>query len=98
MSTVAHPPEMQEFWSPHGTLGRPLRGLQPQTKIPLASNLIGLGVSTITHRQESKKRQDHHSMDCNTKVQFQMFRIVVVMVYQPTTSSYKSQNYLPRMG
>ena len=35
-------------------------------------------------RQESKKRQDHHSMDCNTKVQFQTFRIVVVMVYQPT--------------
>ena len=49
-------------------------------------------------RQESKKRQDHHSMDCNTKVQFQTFRIVVVMVYQPTPPSLKSQYYVPRMG
>ena len=49
-------------------------------------------------RQESKKRQDHHSMDCNTKVQFQTFRIVVVMVYQPTPPSHKSQYYVPRMG
>ena len=49
MSTITHPPEMQEFSSPHGTLRRPLHGLQSQTTIPLASNLSGLGVSTITH-------------------------------------------------
>ena len=47
--------------------------------------------------QESKKCQDRHPMDCNTKVQFQTFRILVVMVYQPTPSSHKSQNYVPRM-
>jgi len=49
MSAVTHPPEMQEFSSPYGTLRRPLHGLQPQTKIPSASNFRGLGVSTITH-------------------------------------------------
>ena len=49
MSTVTHPPEMQEFSAPHGTLRRPLHGLQPQTTIPSASNFRGLGVSTITH-------------------------------------------------
>ena len=48
-TTVTHPPEMQEFWSPHGMLGRPLHGFQPQTTIPSVSNLRGLGVSTITH-------------------------------------------------
>ena len=48
MSTVTHPPEMQEFSSPHGTLRRPLRGLQPQTTIPSASNFSGLGLSTVT--------------------------------------------------
>ena len=49
MSTVTHPPEMQEFSAPHGTLRRPLHGLQPQTTIPSASNFRVLGVSTITH-------------------------------------------------
>ena len=49
MSTFTHPPEMQEFCSPYGTLRRPLHGLQPQTTIPSASNFSGLGVSTITH-------------------------------------------------
>ena len=49
MSTVTHSPEMPEFSSPHGTLGRPMHGLQPQTTIPSASNFRGLGVSTITH-------------------------------------------------
>ena len=49
LSTVTHPPEMQEFCSPHGMLGRPLHGFQPQTTIPSVSNLRGLGVSTITH-------------------------------------------------
>ena len=49
MSTITHPPEMQEFSAPHGTLRRPLHGLQPQTTIPWASNFSGLGVSTITH-------------------------------------------------
>ena len=49
MSTFTHPPEMQEFCSPYGTLRRPLHGLQPQTTIPSAFNLSGLGVSTITH-------------------------------------------------
>ena len=49
MSTFTHPPEMQEFCSPYGTLRRPLLGLQPQTTIPSAFNLSGLGVSTITH-------------------------------------------------
>ena len=77
MSTITNPPEMQEFWSPHGTLGRPLHGCQPQTTIPSVSK---------------------DSVDCNTKVQFHTFRIVVVMVYQPTTSSHKSQNYVPCMG
>ena len=48
MSTVTHSPEMQEFCSPHRALRRPLRGLQPQTKSLSASNLRGLGVSTIT--------------------------------------------------
>ena len=48
MSTVTHSPEMLEFCSPHGVLRRPLRGLQPQTKNLSASNLRGLGVSTIT--------------------------------------------------
>ena len=48
-------------------------------------------------RQESKKRQVHHSMDCDTKAQFQTFRIVVVMVYQTTPSSHESQHYAPRM-
>ena len=28
LPTVTHPPEMQESFSPHGTLGRPLHGLQ----------------------------------------------------------------------
>ena len=36
-------------------------------------------------------------MDCNTKVQFQTFRILVVLVYQPTPSSHKFQNCVPRM-
>ena len=49
MSTFTHPPEMQEFCSPYGTLRRPLHGLQPQTTIPSASNFSGLVVSTITH-------------------------------------------------
>ena len=49
MSTFTHPPEMQEFCSPHGTLRRPLHGLQSQTTIPSAFNLSGLGVSTITY-------------------------------------------------
>ena len=49
MSTFTHPPEMQEFCSPYGTLRRPLHGLQPQTTIPSAFNLSGLGVSTITY-------------------------------------------------
>ncbi|XP_073255240.1 uncharacterized protein [Porites lutea] len=49
MSTFTHPPEMQGFCSPYGTLRRPLHGLQPQTTIPSAFNLSGLGVSTITH-------------------------------------------------
>ena len=49
MFAVTHPPKMQEFCSPHGTLRRSLRGLQPQTTIPSASNVGGLGVSTITH-------------------------------------------------
>ncbi|CAH3172278.1 unnamed protein product [Porites lobata] len=49
MSTVTHPSEMQEFCSPHGTLGRPMHGLQPQTTIPSASNFRCLSVSTITH-------------------------------------------------
>ena len=49
MSTFTHPPEMQEFCSPYGTLRRPLHGLQPQTTIPSAFNLSGLVVSTITH-------------------------------------------------
>ena len=49
MSTVTHPPEMQEFSAPHGTLRRPLHGLQPQTTIASATNFRGLGVSTITH-------------------------------------------------
>ena len=48
MSTVTHSPEMQEFCSPHRAPRRPLRGLQPQTKSLSASNLRGLGVSTIT--------------------------------------------------
>ena len=48
MSTVTHSQEMLEFCSPHGVLRRPLRGLQPQTKSLSASNLRGLGVSTIT--------------------------------------------------
>jgi len=47
MSTITNPPEMQEFWSPHGTLGSPLHGFQPQTTS--VSNLRGLGLSTITH-------------------------------------------------
>ena len=50
MSTVTHPPEMQECCSPHGTLRRPMHGLQPQTTIPSASNLRGLGVSTIAQQ------------------------------------------------
>ena len=45
---------------------------------------------------QSLTRQDRYSMDCNTIVQFQTFRIVVVMVYQPTPSSHKPQNYAPR--
>ena len=49
MSTFTHPPEMQGFCSPYETLRRPLHGLQPQTAIPSAFNLSGLGVSTITH-------------------------------------------------
>ena len=49
MSTFTHPPEMQGFCSPYGTLRRRLRGLQPQTTIPSAFNLSSLGVSTITH-------------------------------------------------
>ena len=49
MSTFTHPPEMQGFSSPHGTLRRPLHGLQPQTTIPSAFNRSGLGVPTITH-------------------------------------------------
>ena len=36
-------------------------------------------------------------LPCNTKVQFQTFRILVVMVYQPTPSSHKSQNYAPHI-
>ena len=44
ISTFTHPPEMQEFCSPYGTLRRPLHGLQPQTTFNR-----GLGVSTITH-------------------------------------------------
>ena len=56
MSTVTNPPEMQEFWSPHETLGRPLHGFQPQTTIPSVSkdsmdcphvpNRGGYGLST----------------------------------------------------
>ena len=46
---ITHLPEMEEFWSSHGTPGRPLRRLQPLTTIPLASNLRGMVVSTITH-------------------------------------------------
>ena len=49
MSTFTHPPQKQEFCSPYGTLRRPLHGLQPQTTIPSAFNLSGLGVSTITY-------------------------------------------------
>ena len=49
MFTVTHPSEVQESCSPHGTLRRSLRGLQPQTTIPSASNVRGFGVSTITH-------------------------------------------------
>ena len=62
MSTVTHPPQMLEFGSPHGTLRRPLHGLQPQTTIPSASNVRGLGVSTITHQpriQETPRPPRH---------------------------------------
>ena len=62
MSTVTHPPEMQEFCSPYGTLRRPLCGLQPQATIPSASNFSGLGMSTITHPlriQETPRPQRH---------------------------------------
>ena len=49
MFTVTHPSEMQESCSPHRTLRILPRGLQPQTAIPSASNVGGLGVSTTTH-------------------------------------------------
>ncbi|CAH3143352.1 unnamed protein product, partial [Porites evermanni] len=49
MSTFTHPPKKQEFCSPYEMLRRPLHGLQPQTTIPSAFNLSGLGVSTVTH-------------------------------------------------
>ena len=42
-------PKCRNFCSPHGTLGRPMHGLQPQTTIPSASNFRCLSVSTITH-------------------------------------------------
>ena len=45
---------------------------------------------------QSLTRQDRYSMECNTIVQFQTFRILVVMVYQSTPSRYKPQNYAPR--
>ena len=50
MFTVTHPSEMQESCSPHRTLRRLPRGLQPQTAIPSASNVEGLVVSTTTHQ------------------------------------------------
>ena len=64
MSTLTHPPEMQEFCSLYGTLRRPLRGLQPQTTIPSAFNLSGLGVSTITHplRLQEAPRPSLHGL------------------------------------
>ena len=57
MSTITHPPQMLEFGSSHGTLRRPLHGLQPQTTIPSASNLGGIGVSTITHPPRIQETQ-----------------------------------------
>ena len=64
MSTVTHPPQMLEFGSPHGSLRRPLHGLQPQTTIPSASYLRWLGVSTITHpsRIQETPRPPRHGL------------------------------------
>ena len=100
MSTVTHPPEMREFCSPHETRGRPLHSFQPQTTIPSVINLRGLGVSTITHlpRIQETLRPPLHGLQHQSTIPCQTLRIVVVMVYQTTPSSHKSQYYVPRMG